>query len=225
MQKNSIIYTIIIFLLLVSNIFLFIQNQNFKKEINVLNDRIIDLQKEKNTKHEVFLDKIPEGWKEYSDNINKFKIWYPGEVDQINLATSGNNKYNIRMYTSDNNKYSVKSFFLDDPSGMGDIPQTLMNISIYKQDEHLTIDDFVRKNGKNIGLNFWDAYNYLVFENINNDITASKFEMSNNFVRYFIQKNNVIYVLSLNGQLYLPEDSEKFRTYFDQMVQSFRFIE
>ncbi|MBU4338679.1 hypothetical protein KKD57_03930, partial [Patescibacteria group bacterium] len=93
------------------------------------------------------------------------------------------------------------------------------------QDEHLTIDDFVRKNGKNIGLNFWDAYNYLVFENINNDITASKFEMSNNFVRYFIQKNNVIYVLSLNGQLYLPEDSEKFRTYFDQMVQSFRFIE
>lgn len=212
MKKFIIVLLIALFS---STLFFFIQNKSLKKEINILNSKMADFEKQKPTKQSLTLDKIPEGWKEYSDDIYKFKMWYPEKAMG----------YDIKMYASDNNKYNVKSFFLDDPSGTGDIPQTLMNIYIYTQNKNTTMDDFIKNDWESFGPNFWDVYKFLTFEKINSDIIASKFEISNNFVNYFIQKNNTIYVLSLNGQLYLSEDSDKLRSYFDQMVKSFRFIE
>ncbi len=78
MKKSTLASVIAIAILLITGLFLFFQNQDLKQKIDVLNQKINELQK---VKPEPVAEKIPEGWKEYADEEYKFKIWYPNNND------------------------------------------------------------------------------------------------------------------------------------------------
>lgn len=217
MKKSLIMNIIIILTLLLIAGFFYNQNQNYKNEIDTLNKRIEELEKGKS---KPISEKLPEGWKEYTNTRYNFRISYPKEVNLISskkIAVSVNEGiYDIG--------YLI--FFSDSADYMKEgVPPSLFRISIYNE-EMMDIKTFTQKEAREsiINNNITNIEQYLVQVKINN-IDANKFDTPNGDLRYYIKKNNLIFTLWLPGSVYLKEDLNNIRPIFDQMVKSFKFIE
>ena len=80
-MKKIIPLIFLIILLIITSVFLYVQNQNLKKEMGILNNKIAELEKQKlvTPTPTPIVEKLPIGWKEYTDEEYKFRVWYPEE--------------------------------------------------------------------------------------------------------------------------------------------------
>lgn len=221
MQINfkNIIYPIIILLLVTSSSIFYNAYRKSTNDIRGLTQKISELEKE----NQELKRKPPLEWKEYSDDTYKFKIWYPEKA--LN--------YKIFVYEEDVNN---KSFILNDQSleALGDMPVKLLSIIIYN-DNASEMKKFIQEElkgelEKSVATNAnADKYSnnlerYITQEKIDN-IDVYKVELPENIISYYIKRDNSIFVLRFNNSAHTSELSDKLKSYFDQMIQSFRFIE
>ncbi len=204
---KKIIGIIVIAILFISASVLFMQSQRLKKEISILNTKISDLEKQK----QELENKPPIGWKEYIDEKYKFRVWYPGETI-----------YKVIILEDNNPKYILRSFIIGNQASM-DVPPKLLYIYIYNK--NITdIKKFIKEEERRINLSDEDLDKYLTQDKING-LDAYKFKMSDNFVNYYIKKNNLMFVLVFDNEARSLETTNEMRTVFNQMVQSFRFTD
>ncbi len=205
----SIIIIVALVFLVAINIFLFVQNNNLKKEIFVLNKKIEELQQPKPV-----TGKIPDGWKEYVDEEYKFKILYPkefsfaGNTDQTKIQKNKNKENTLTFYVN----------------VLTDAPLGLLYINIY--DSNSIIREFIKTDAENIIKYFpnivdKNVNNYISVKKVNN-MDFYKFEIPHEFIiKYYIKNDNKIFVLKPeNEDLGLYPGLEKV---VSQMVNSFTF--
>jgi hypothetical protein len=216
MQKNlkPILGWIIILLLLVSSSIFYTALRKSVSDIRGLKQKNTELENEnKDLKQKLLL-----GWKEYIDEKNGYKIWYPEEL----LG------FKISMREDDANN---RSFVFSDQS-LNTTPLELFKIRTYSKNEPdiaKIIQEDVKKELENNLSADTDKYinniaQYIAPEKINN-IDAYKVEIPESIINYYIKRGNLVFVLSFNSQLYPPEDSNIIKPYFERMAQNFKFIE
>lgn len=210
----SIILVIVLVFLAAITVFLFIQNNNLKKEIEVLNKKIEDLQKPTLTP---ITETPPEGWKEYIDSGYKFKLWYPekftdyGETAEVRVEKLKND-YGIK-----DNWINLIQVYMPLSS---DAPVGLIAIYIYNNTS--SIKSFIKADVERLmGKSLLNIEEYTSVEKINN-IGLYKVEIPDKLIRYYTKNDKNLFVfegeniIELKGNLLLI---------FKQIVHSFRFIE
>lgn len=218
MQKNLkyLIGGIIILLLLISDSILYTALKKSANDIKGLRQRNTELEKE----NQNLKNKAPLGWKEYTNQKNGFKIWYPLEALGYKISIDEKNANNI-------------SFVLGDQSSLGlsDAPTVFFTMHMYSKNEpdiKKIVQEELREKLENT--DSADKYlnnieQYITEEKING-IAAYKAEFPENIISYFVKKNNLVFVLNFNGQMYFPEeDTDTLKTYFTQIAQSFKLTE
>lgn len=210
MKKITLLGVIVVLILSASAIFLYNQNQNLKQEITSLNKKIEDLEKQK---PEPIAEKPPEGWKEYVDKEYGFKIWYPGEF------TSYNETAEVIAFKFFDKAENVQIVDFSMPLS-SDAPVFLLYTYIYNNvsDVKSFIPEDIRNEAKTIS----NADQYLSQTNIN-ELSVYKLNLPVGRIKYYIKKDNKVFVLSTD---YLESGSHpELRSVFEQMAQSFKFID
>lgn len=214
--KNIICWSMILLLLVSSSIF-YTALRKSVSDIRGLKQKNTELENEnKDLKQKLLL-----GWKEYIDEKNGYKIWYPEELLGFKIS--------VREDGASDRSFVFSDQFLNTT---GDMPQELFKIRTYSKNESditkIIQEDVKKELENNLSADANKYINsiaqYIVPEKINN-IDAYKVEIPENFINYYIKKGNLVFVLGFNSQLYPPEDSGIIKPYFERMAQNFKFIE
>ncbi len=243
-MKKIIPLIILTFFLIIIGGILFIQNQNLKKEIGILNDKIAELEKPAIITPTPIAEKPPEGWKVYTDDEYKFKIWYPKEFYYDNIIK--------KIQISKVNYKGVEGVLF---SGLipNDVSVGLMGIYIYIN-ENVDLINFLKiyikneieffpnikaeiKKTTNAQYNGNDIvqYNILYEKNLDKYITQHitqtksqtldlyKFGVSGELIRYLVEKNGqiILFRYDTGEAQFIPELDKT----VEQMIQSFQFID
>lgn len=220
MKKNILysIITIIILLLLASNSFFYIVYRKSINNIQNIGQKTSKLENEIQNIKKL----VSDGWTIYSNSKKGFEIWYPNEgVKQLYVTEDDYAPWYAQgkapMHKISFNPVPVNS----DPNFPP--PPTYFNIFIY--DKNIT--DMKKFIGEELDWSY-DSKSKGVEQFISqvkiNNIDAYKFE-TEDYIKYYFQRNNTIFVLNFDAQLYTPGSFNEFKLVFDQMVQSFRFTE
>lgn len=220
MKKDlkNIILSIIILLLLVSSSIFYIALKKSANDIKGLRQRNTELEKE----NQELKDKLPPGWKEYIDDKNGFKVWYPAQVLGYKISIQEKDANNI-------------SFILDDQfsSALGDTPTIFFNMHMYSKNEP-SINKIIREelkekstNNPDIDINeYLNNIEKYITQEKTNGIDSYRTEIPENNISYFIKKYNLIYALHFNNQIYFPgEETDTLKSYFEQTAKSFKLAE
>lgn len=202
------IYALIVIFLLISSIFLLFQNQKLKKEINALDIKIADMEKQtKEAKNRLLV-----GWKEYVNDKYKFKVWYPEKITDKFYGTA-----NVGMNEYDSVSEKSHIIFFAIP-GDGS-PANIIYIYIYNTD--LDIKEFINDNIKKFRPNmekYSDAEIIAGIQQVKSgNLDLYKFRDDGD---YYLKKDDLIFA-------FIPGDSgpANYQQMYETMVQSFRFIE
>lgn len=221
MPKNlkNIIYWVIILLLLTSSSIFYTALRKSVSDIRGLKQKNTELENEnKDLKQKLLL-----GWKEYIDEKNGYKVWYPEELLGFKISVREDDA-------------SIRSFIFSDQflGATGDVPPELFKIHTYSKSEPditKVIQEDIKKEiendldaGAETNKYINNIAQYITPEKINN-IDAYKVEIPESLINYYIKKGNLVFVLSFNSELYPPEDSDIIKPYFERMAQNFKFIE
>lgn len=221
MRKNTIIISVVLIIaLFTTNISSFFLNQNLKKQINSLNDKISGLEnanQELEKQNQEINKLVSEGWKEYINKDYNFKIWYP--------ETFNDEVFGKSYITMDLFNYGIVSFDITDTNGkpqdMPPIP-TIMIISSEKN--NLDIIEYIRNDNQylknNIESKTFDQY---ITKEKSQNVDLYKIDIPNKILKYYVKKNDLVFTFIVDYTSHYPEKDHK--AVFDQMVQSFRFTE
>lgn len=212
-MKKIIPLIILTFFLIIIGGILFIQNQNFKKEIGILNDEIAELEKPAIITPTPIAEKPPEGWKVYADDEYKFKITYPEKINY-----NGQSSFiGIDKYYSNRDK----AYIIDFGAPVDNPPPRLLYIYIYNK-EVPNLKDFIIEEIKDKTTEDGDLNNYLTQEKIDN-LLIYKLKLSKSFISYYVKKDNKIFAFHFYDSLFI-ENPDQVERLSEQMVQSFKFI-
>lgn len=251
MNKTILLSIIIIAILLISGLFLILQNQNLKKEVDGLRNKIEELEKQK---PEPVAEKPPEGWKEYVDEEYKFRIWYPEDIDYSSKGMVLVGKYKERPNSFYNKEFSVINFMKCMPETKEE-PIDLLYIYIYIYNSKDNINDFIKNDFEKIietytykdikaeiqkltedqtSENMWSIeYPILYKKNLEQyinshtvqlkiyDLSFYKLKFGNDLIKYYVKINNQIFVFNNVGYHSFIDLSQ----IVDQMVHSFKFTD
>ncbi len=226
MQKNlqNILCFITILLLSVSSLFLYNEYKKNTSSIKSLNQKITDLEKQiADAKN-----KPPAGWNEYINEKYKFKMWYPEEVsdDIYGLENVGVNNSNTAYYIynsskpeSENPIYGI-SFFL---AIVNDYPQPRI-LDIYVYNNNKDIKEFIKNNIKirqpDIIKKYSDSEIISSIQQIKSE-NLDLYRFGDKLNNTYLKKDDLVFVFEW-GSGSVPTNSQFL---FDQMIQSFRFID
>lgn len=246
MNIKKVLGAIIIIILLLLNIFLLVQNQNLKSEVNSLNIKISNLEE----RTEDIEDKPPLGWEEYVNEKYKFKMWYPKDIDFNPNSIYFNFNGTVFVGGYEGHEFDVIYFAKNIPEGKEE-PVEILYMHIYNSDSD--INKFIKNDMKNTVREYNDIKKLaddLTFKQVdptmildyhnqyeknldefaakyieehitrinNNDIDLYKFEDNGN---YYLKKDNLIFVF-MPGYADFFEDLQQI---YETMVKSFRFVE
>lgn len=225
MKKNVLLtLTALMILLIIGSVILFFQNQNLKNEIAILNNKIADLEKQKSATitPAPVAKEPPKGWTEYKNEKCKFKIFYPSRVD-----IGSSDDLRIAIFEEPTNDgylilFSNELEFLDEL-----IPPNFFRIDMINK-EITNIKEFIKEDVKNGFINIevnTDQIDQYISQTKLNNLDVIKLEIPEGDLKYYIAKNNLTYVLWFPGSTYIEEEIKNFRAIFEQMVQSFQFID
>ena len=216
---KDIVYLIIILLLVISNLLFYTSNRKNASEIQGLNQRISELGKqneELNKQNQEIESFAAKGWKEYTDDKYKFKIWYPEMYTYYNEAS----KVEVEKWGNYNNRYEI-FLLLSDIHDEGN-PVRIMNISV--DNNNLDIKNYIKEDieKKDVGNKISPLQDQYITKEKINGMDLYKAEVSDIILRYYVKKDNSVFIFNpVAGSIDYPQEEE--RKVFDQMVQSFRF--
>ncbi len=210
MDMKKILGAVIIIVLLLSNIFLIVQNQKLKDEVNSLNIKISDIEKQKQETE----NKPPIGWNEYVNKKFSFKMWYPEKVTD---KFSGVGEIGLTESYSNPQKGSLISIV----EGDGNPPAVIIYIYIYNSNSDIKefIKNDMRKWQPDIVNEYSDSEIILNIQQIRlGNIDLYRLRNNDN---YYFKKDDLIFVFK-RGYADIFEDLQQI---YGTMVKSFRFVE